>query len=208
MRESLRFAEKGQIAPFRMRTACQFCDRPAGDYQAADILLGVIGVDAGKRVLVLAHERDDARFKLHKVTDRVATERETVEREVAVWKLSEMHRETADRQIEKLGLTGGNLGAILGYLSKCTLCGDCLNACPLCAEAELNMAFSEGHASFISALIRHSQRLMSCSTCGMCQAHCPEDIPLCAINRALAGTMQKQAHYVPGRDPAEPLPWQ
>ncbi len=206
MHESLRFAERGQIAPYRYRAACQLCDRPSADYLAADILVGLIGLDARQKLLVIASERDDARFRLAALTDRLATERETVEREVAVWRLSEQRQEAADRKLESLGLRDASLGAILGYLSQCNLCGECLQACPMCSE-ELSAALGQGQTSFIAALIQHSQRLMSCSACGMCQATCPQNIPLCAINRALTRPMQERLHYVPGRDRNEPLPW-
>src|SRR5574341_526184 len=64
MHQSLKYAHMGQIAPYRYRTACQFCERPAADYTAADILIGLIGVDSGHKMLVLANEHVDERFKL------------------------------------------------------------------------------------------------------------------------------------------------
>ncbi len=206
MHEALRFAARGQIAPFRFRQACQFCDRPAPDYSAVDILLGVIGVDARQKVLVIAHERDDAQLKLQRITDRIATERETVEREVAVWTLAQRRKQAADRKLDEMGLTGGSLAGIMGYLASCTLCGECLDACPLCSE-DLKALMAQGQMGFLSALVKQSQRLVSCSACGMCQAHCPEDIPLAAISRALSEPMHQRMHYLPGRDVHEPLPW-
>jgi formate dehydrogenase subunit beta len=206
MHESLRFAQKGQITPYRYRIACQLCERPAADYQAVDIMLGIIGVNAREKVLVLADERSDVRFKLHKITDRKATEREAVEREVSLWRLAERRKEATARKLEEMGLADANMGVIMGYMSKCTLCGDCVEACPLCTD-ELSEAFKQGKETFINAFVNHSDRLVSCAACGMCQAHCPEDIPLCAINRALSQRIQARMSYVPGRDASEPRPW-
>jgi formate dehydrogenase subunit beta len=206
MHEALRFAQKGQIAPYRYRIACQLCERPAADYQAVDVMLGVIGVDAREKILVLADERSDVRLKLHKVTDRKATEREAVEREVALWRLAERRKEAATRKLEELGLTDANMGVIMGYMSKCTLCGNCVEACPLCTD-ELNEAFKQGKEAFITSFVNQSERLASCAACGMCQVHCPENIPLCAINRALSQQIQTRMRYVPGRSADEPLPW-
>ncbi len=206
LHESLRFAGKGQIAPYRYREACQFCDRPAPDYTAVDILLGVIGVDARQKVLVVAHERDDVKYKLARLTDRLATEREAVEREVAVFTLSQRRKEAADRKLDQMGLKGGSLAGIMGHMARCNLCGDCLDACPLVDE-DLRASLSQGQASFLAAFVKQSQRFMSCAACGMCEAHCPEGIPLTAIARALSLPMREHAHYVAGRDPAEPLPW-
>jgi hypothetical protein len=41
----------------------------------------------------------------------------------------------------------------------------------------------------------------------MCQVHCPEGIPLSAIQRALSQQIQQRMHYAAGRDVHEPLPW-
>ena len=206
MHESLRFAQKGQITPYRYRIACQLCERPAADYQAVDIMLGVIGVNAREKVLVLADERSDVRFKLHKITDRKASEREAVEREVTLWRLSERRKEAAARKLAEMGLTDANMGVIMGYMSKCTLCGNCVDACPLCTD-ELNEAFKQGKEAFITAFVNQAERLVSCAACGMCQVHCPEDIPLSAINRVLSQQIQTRMSYVPGRDVSEPRPW-
>lgn len=206
MHQSLQYAHMGQIAPYRYRTACQYCDRPAPDYAAADVIIGLIGVDAREKILVLAQERDDIRLKLHKLADRVATEPETVEREVTVWRLAERRKKAADRQLAQLGLQDANLGVIMGYLSQCTLCGECLDACPLCTE-DLRAALTTGKMGFLGALIQQSKRMVSCSGCGMCQEECPEGIPLTAIGRALSQPMQERMHYMPGRSPQEVLPW-
>ncbi|MCL4368135.1 MAG: 4Fe-4S dicluster domain-containing protein [Actinobacteria bacterium] len=205
-RDALRLAKSGQLAPAGTRLACQLCDRPAPDYRAADIMIGLVGVDTDEKILVLAEEDDDARFGLGSLTTRPATERESVEREVTLWRLMERRKEAADRVLEQLGLADAYPGIISGYMHKCTLCGDCIDACPQSAET-LPAALKQGRDKFIDTLLNESLRMASCSGCGMCQAHCPEGIPLCAISRALSRQIQQRMHYVPGRDVKEPLPW-
>lgn len=206
MNESLRFARQGQITPYRYRLACQMCVRPAADHTAADVLLGVVGVDAFSKILVLADESNDVRLKLHKVTDRPATEREVAEREVALWRLTERRNETAERKLAELGLTDTDTDVILALLNECTLCGACMDACPIC-DRKMREALEEGCDSFFMAIVENNRRLASCDGCGMCQTHCSGGIPLAAINRALSRRVQTQLDYVPGRDVTEIPPW-
>lgn len=206
MGEALRLAQAGRIEPENYRLACQLCDRPAADYAAADILIGLIGVDSSKQILVLANEREDVRFKLHKFTVREATEREMVEREVTMGHLVTRRQQSAGRKLDELGLSDGHMGVIMGYMSKCTLCGNCVEACPVCSE-DLRDAFLQGKQAFISAFVNQSTRMVSCSNCGMCHTHCPEDIPLCAISYVLGRQIQTRMHYIPGRSASESLPW-
>jgi ferredoxin len=202
---ALRFAQTGQVAP-GARLACDLCERPAPDYQASQVILGLIGVQTDEKVLVLADEADDDSLRLQRLTERPATERETVDREVTVWRLSERRKEAAEHRLEALGLADGYPGVISGYLARCDLCGKCLEACQLCS-GPLREALQQGHDAFVSALINESLRLASCSGCGMCQASCPQGIPLCAISRSLGRQVQGRMRYVPGRDVREPLPW-
>jgi formate dehydrogenase subunit beta len=206
MHEALQLAQAGRIEPENYRLACQLCDRPAADYAAADILIGLIGVDTSKQILVLANEREDVRFKLHKVTAREATEREMVEREVMMGHLVTRRQQAASRKLDELGLSDGHMGVIMGYMSKCTLCGNCVEACPVCSE-DLKDAFAQGKQAFISAFVTQSTRMISCSNCGMCHTHCPEDIPLCAISYVLGRQIQTRMRYTPGRSAGESLPW-
>jgi len=204
--EALQLAQTGQVRTEGYRLACQLCERPAADYRAADLLIGLVGVANQERLLVLADEARDARWNLQALTDRQATERETVDREVTLWRLTERRKEAAEAKLESLGLTDAYPGVIMGYMNKCTLCGECVDACPQWSE-ELRAALASGKDAFVHALLSASQRLASCSGCGMCQVHCPEGIPLSAIQRALSRQIQQRMHYVAGRDLHDPLPW-
>jgi ferredoxin len=207
LRECLELARRGVPEPKEgTRLTCRLCERPAPDYRAVDVTLGLIGVDNSRLVLVQAAEEEDERLRLARMADRVASEREAVDREMALWRLCERRKEAADRILGELGLADASMSVIAGYFGKCTLCGECLQSCPMCSE-ELWSALRRGRHAFVTAWICESQRLASCSGCGACQGHCPEGIPLSAISRALSRQVQGRMKYVPGRDVAEPLPW-
>ena len=204
--EALALARTGQVRTDGYRLACELCDRPSADYRAADVLVGLVGVANQETILILADETRDARWRLQALTDRQATERETVDREVTLWRLGERRKEAAAARLESLGLADAYPGVIMGYMRKCTLCGECIDACPQWSE-ELRAAVGRGKEAFLQALLNATQRLASCSGCGMCQVHCPEGIPLSAIQRALSQQIQQRMHYIAGRDVHEPLPW-
>jgi formate dehydrogenase subunit beta len=204
--EALKLAQTGQVRTEGYRLACELCDRPSADYRAADILVGLVGVANQEHLLILADEAKDGRWGLEALTERPATERETVDREVTLWRLAERREEAAAARLESLGLADAYPGVIMGYMNKCTLCGECIDACPQWSE-ELRAALGRGKEAFIQTLLNATQRLASCSGCGMCQVHCGEGIPLSAIQRALSQQIQKRMHYVAGRDVHDPLPW-
>jgi formate dehydrogenase subunit beta len=204
--EALRMASLGVIAPEGYRSACLLCDRPSADYQAVHIQIGLIGVNSTQHLLVLADNETDAHLGLEKLTERKATEREMGEREIVVQQVGKRRQEAARNELGTYGLADGHLGVVMGYLNKCTLCGKCLDACPICSQ-ELREALKQGKPPFITEFISQSERLVSCSTCGMCQVTCPEGIPLCAISYALAQPIRDRMSYVPGRSTNEPLPW-
>jgi ferredoxin len=206
LHQALHQAQFGLAAPEGARMACELCDRPAPDYPAAAIILGLVGVPNSEHVMVVADEATDSRLRLVGITDGVATEREAVEREMSLWKMAERRRVAAEARLEGLGLKDPTLSVITGHLQRCTLCGECLKACALCSEA-LTAALHEGKPAFVAALVTESLRLASCSGCGMCQLQCPEGVPLAAISHVLARGLQSRIGYVPGRSREEPLPW-
>lgn len=206
MHEALRFARVGQIAPDRYRTACQLCDRPAADYDAADILLGLIGGKPSQQILLLAKEEIDTRLGLHRVADRRGTEPDVVRRELAIWRLSERRKWLIDHKLERWNLQAPRMEATIEcFMQQCSLCGECIAACPF-GNGVLRSALQQGRDAFINAYTHQESRLISCAGCGMCQTHCPENIPLSAINTALSHRTQISLGYVPGRDLSEQMP--
>lgn len=205
-RQALACASAGLPAPAEARLACRLCERPAADVESADVLLGWIGLDPQEKLLVIADEEVDRAFGLEKLTGRCATEREAVDREMALWRMADRRKKSALELLEDLGLADGHPAVAAGYLSRCTLCGECLNACALASD-DLRRAMQQGKTVFVQALLNEAQRLASCSGCGFCQVSCPEDIPLCAIAYAIGHQVQSRMHYTPGRSVEDPLPW-
>ena len=203
--QALQLAQAGQVQTEGTRLACQLCDRPAADYRAADLLIGLAGVQNQERLLVLTDEVKDGVWNLQVLTDRLATERETADREVALWRLADRRKEAAAACLASLGLADADPAAITGYLSKCTLCGDCIDACPQWTE-ELRSAVTRGRDAFVQGLLHATQRLAGCSECGMCQIECGEGVPLSAIQRAVGLQGQHPMRPVAGREARDPLP--
>ncbi len=204
--QALACASAGLPAPAEARMACRLCERPAADLEGADLLLGWIGLDPYEKVLVIADEAGDQALALESLTQRCATEREAVDREMALWRMADRRKQAATELLKELGLEDGHPTVAAGYLSRCTLCGECLRACALAGD-DLREAMKQGKPAFIQALLNEAQRLASCSGCGFCQANCPEHIPLCAIAHALGQQVQSRMHYTPGRSLSDPLPW-
>lgn len=204
--QALACASAGSPAPAHARMACRLCERPAADLESADVLLGWIGLDPMERLLLIADEEIDRALGLESLSQRCATEREAVDREMALWRMADRRKQAALDLLAELGLEDGHPAVAAGYLSRCTLCGECLDACALAGD-DLRQAMLQGKAVFIQALLTEARRLASCSGCGFCQATCPEDIPLCAIAYAIGHQVQSRMHYTPGRSLEDPLPW-
>jgi coenzyme F420-reducing hydrogenase beta subunit len=103
---------------------CQLCDRPASSF--ADITIGSTGIAQEGFLLVIARDNDiDARLGLGEATDGLAKERVIQCREAALAAIAEEQaRKWAQQQ-------PGDLGRFLAGMTCCTLCADCLDACPL-----------------------------------------------------------------------------
>ena len=157
-------------------------------------------------LLVISEEETDEALGLEALTQRLATEREAVDREMALWRMTDRRKKAALALLEEFGLADAHPAVAAGYLSRCTLCGECIEACTLASD-DLRAAMKQGKTVFIQALLSEAQRLASCSGCGFCQVSCPVDIPLCAIAYALGHQVQSRMHYVPGRSLEDPLPW-
>jgi ferredoxin len=204
--EALELARIGRVRPEGYRLACEVCDRPVADYRAADILVGLVGVPNQERLLILADQDKDARWRLEALTDRAATEREMVDREVTLWRLADRRKEAAAARLDGLGLTDAQPSVIMDYMQACTLCGECIDACPQWSE-ELRAALGRGRRAFLEALRKVTQRSAGCSSSSMGPVHCAEGIPLSAIQRALSQQVQGRVRYGAGRTADDPLAW-
>ena len=203
----LSYGKRESYIPHEVRATCQTCDSPAP--LGADLVIGTIGIEPQGDLLLIARNEDvDASLKVQDVTNHLATEQQVVCREVMVGKL--VDKRTEQRSALMDDSLPNNFTSALALFARCTLCADCLDACPL-YDGELAgmLGAGEGRQNtrpLLSELIRVSRWLASCSGCGMCRESCQYGIPLTQIVTTLSHRIQSELHYKPG-DPSQRLPW-
>lgn len=202
------YGKQQSYVPFEVRQTCQMCDSPGP--MGADLTIGTIGIEPDGNLLMIARNEDiDDMLRLQNVTDGVASESQVEFREMMVGKLVDQRAEKRSALMEGKTLPE-DLTSALALFARCTLCADCLDACPL-YDGELAgmLGAGDGRQSgrpLLAELIRVSRWLASCSGCGMCRESCEQGIPLTQIVMVLSHRIQKELHYRPG-DPTHRLPW-
>ncbi len=204
-REALAYAAEGGFSPSEFRTACQICAWPAP--LDADVTIGAIGVHPDQYLLIIARDAAvDARLRLAAVTDGLATEVQVVQREAAVGSVAEQ-RARARAHLENAGSERqrfGDLGSVLSWFANCSLCGDCLDTCPLYNGELSGMLGVHRERPPLAELVDVSRWLASCSGCGMCEAACNQDVPLMLLISSLSHQIQDGLHHHVGT-PTQPL---
>jgi formate dehydrogenase subunit beta len=205
----LGYGKQDSYIPYDVRETCQMCDSPGP--MGADITIGTIGIETQGELLVIARNEDtDTSLHLQEVTDDVATEYQVFSREMMVGKLVDKRAEKRAALMTNQTLQMDEVTSALAMFARCTLCADCLDACPL-YDGELAgmLGVGEGRQgghSLLAELIRVSRWLASCSGCGMCQQSCPNGVSLSRAITTLSHRIQNELHYRPG-DPSQRLPW-
>jgi formate dehydrogenase subunit beta len=206
-REALAYADEGGLSPQAFRTACQICTWPAP--RGADLTLGVLGTNSGEYLLLIARdEATDARLELDAVTAGLATESQVVRREVAVGAVAAQRAKTRAHLggATHDGQRFDDLGRVLSWFATCSLCGDCLDACPLYNGELSGLLGVHGARPPLAELVQVSRWLATCSGCGMCEVACGQNVPLMRLISSLSYQIQGALQHTPG-DPARPLPW-
>ncbi len=201
--DMLQNASQGAYRSERIRTACQICDWPAP--KGADITIGTLGVDNDSLLLLIApDEAADARLCLREIAQTEATEYQVSHRETVVGALADRRAEMRERLLEDLqsNCRFSDIGCLLALFAKCTLCGQCLKACPLYGEAQPGL---KDHTP-VAELVEISHWLTSCSGCGMCEEACPQDVSLTLLVSAISHRIRAELHYTPG-NPIQLMPW-
>jgi formate dehydrogenase subunit beta len=209
IRVELAYGRQDSYIPRQVRAACQMCDSPGP--LSADIIIGTIGIAPQGNLLVIARDENiDATLKLREVTDDMATEQQVVCREVMVGKLTDKRTQKRSQLIKAQAWQTEDMNTAWAIFARCTLCADCLDACPL-YDGELSGMLGVGEACqsshpLLSELVSVSRWLASCSGCGMCQEACQHGFSLASVVTVLSHRIQNELHYKPG-DPAQRLPW-
>lgn len=209
IRVALAYGSQESYVPYQVRAACQMCDSPAP--LGADVTIGSIGIAPQGSLLVIASDEGmDASLNLADVTDGIAAEAEVVHRELMVGKLADKQSRLRTELIGKQSWQAEDLNSAMGMFARCTLCADCLDACPL-YDGELSGMLGVRDARqrthpLLAELVGVSRWLASCSGCGMCQDACEHGVSVMPIVLTLSHLIQHELHYRPG-DPNQPLPW-
>ena len=207
--ENLEHAGEGGLTPETLRTACQLCDWPAP--VGADVTIGVLGVETDRHLLIIVRDESvDQKLGVREITPTLAPEDVRVRRETAVAAIAEKRARQRDRLCASLPSSLADLGSALSPFVNCSLCGHCLQACPLYDGELAGLLGPEGHAGsqrpLLGELVQVARWLSSCSGCGICEDVCPNHVPVMSLVCSLSHRLQEGLNYRPG-DPAQPLPW-
>jgi formate dehydrogenase subunit beta len=186
-RESLRWSRRGQIAAYRFRQACQVCERPYFDH--ANIAIGLFGQDVSERILVYV---DVSLADLIGLGDsglmRPASTPDLQSRQKTIDSLVAQRRKTRQRLLGEIRTKTEELADLLALFASCTLCGECLEACPLTPVSDLRIDDFEGSTpEYATArLLDIVHRSEFCVGCGMCEAACHLGLPLMLVTQMFA----------------------
>ncbi len=207
--EALECGAECDRLPRQLRTACRICEWPVP--RGADVTLGVLGLAPHEMLLLIASdEATSERLHLGAVSDGEAEEAEVVRREVAMGAISQRRARVREELARTVPQRLNDVGSLLSWLARCSLCGDCLDACPL-YDGELSGLIGVGTARYgghplLAEVVDVSRWLASCAGCGMCEESCSCEVPLTVLISSLARRIRAELQYTAG-DPAARLPW-
>ncbi|MBC2713938.1 MAG: 4Fe-4S binding protein [Desulfobacteraceae bacterium] len=201
--------------------ACRACEYPVPEN--ADILIGLLGLDIKKQVLLQAlTEKGNALFENLSYTES----EEPPGRKKVISEVISKKIEFRDKMFETTHKATNTLEKLSDYFASCINCYNCRVACPVCycRECVFNTdVFDHDPYQYMQWAKRkgavklpadtnfyHITRLahisLNCVGCGQCSNACPNDIPVMELFKYVANNTQAAFEYEAGKDMDQPPP--
>ena len=173
--EMLQFARQGGIATYRYRPACQMCDVEMPEW--TDLVIGLVGMPARRVILVTTSPEADSDLGLSEFVEGMPTAGLITQHDRVKKQLKERRERAQARIIERLQKDLiKDVDAFIAHLDDCETCKTCFENCPLYASAmkAVETPLEQNRETI-------TRWLASCAGCGMCEATCPDHLPLTTI---------------------------
>lgn len=204
-----------------LAAACRSCEHSIPD--AADIALGLWGVDIGRGIL--AQTQSPAGEALLTQLNLPSAEVPKA-REDALARLLESRTAHRDQMFAETAAATDSVEKLSNYMANCVNCYNCRVACPVCYCKEcvfVTDVFNHDPAQYLrwaqrkgaikmptDTVFYHLTRLTHMSTacvgCGQCSNACPNDIPVMELFRLVGQRTQEAFAYEAGKSVDESPP--
>ena len=213
-------AKQGESLPdsLPLRQTCQMCIQP--EPHQADIHFHLFGVDPAKGLPVTIQDALASSLGLPAASVDRFSYQQAAEKWIAA------HRSVREKELGAIRTRMASNAGFASLFATCIRCHNCMTACPICycktclfktaafdhePEFYLKAAAHKGAVRMLDdTLLFHLTRLnhmgVSCVSCGMCSAACPQDIPVGTIFTAIGEQVQTAFDYAPGQNVGEGLP--
>ncbi len=217
-------AQRSTEEEAKLRAGCRICAYPVP--LTADLVIGLVGLDAGKELLLQADTERGAQVLEELGLTAEDDSSLAQKRQAAVDKTLADMEEKRKKFFEQTGEEVGGVDNIAALFAPCIGCHNCREVCPVCycrecffdsptfeLEAEKYMGLAEKKGAIrmpTDTLLFHLTRMThmgaSCVGCGACEEACPSDIPLLKMFQLIGDKVQKLFEYTPGRSLDDELP--